>query len=1355
MSTFSDLEDSILRTYNSQDLESLEDVSLDLEERDKIVSMVSSSNSSELNVDYSEFKNHIFFDSAYASVNFAASRIIESYPLDGELKDKTAWFDVNSGFENWFFENWPKQQGYVHLTSASNYLKVYDYEGVLNYNSGGRSGNFLVESVISPHPNLSANQIYPIVNFLGTGSADHGFSLFLQKEFSKKNLFLKFVNASGENIISASFDSNISSSCHVAAQVDQNNISLFVDGKIVKQTAILFSGTSNFSNNLTVGYFKSGSVEHFYSGSIDEVRVWCKDRSSDLISKNSARTIHANHSGGLKLYWKFNQSQEYGNKILDYSGNSLHGFITGSSPSVSSVLVTGTLGSWFKDSGDVIFNLQNSRVDSFLNTQRVSASNYDDSNANMIFNLVPGYFTEGDDTEYQQLFLLLTARHYDKFKLYIDHLSNVTRLTSDEFNGPPANLLDLAAQNYGIDIGGVFSNASPLQYFYGEEVNSTSGSIDSTIKSIRETLKRNVLANLSYIIKTKSTRQSIKAAISALGLDENVVSISEYTDFSGGIKTTYIPRTVETRVANFQTSSLIHVDSSAYNPISASTHQFRVLFNTASMHVSQSLFTAYRTDDFVFGARVERSNLTSSVAKFRLIAKNSVGGLIEATSSIEAFNNKWLNFSLMRDPTQNKISYRITSADRSGLLFSQSNSASLNLLTESATRITLGSSGSNYFSGAMHQYRAWNSFIPSDENIDRWGLDWENTEVDDIQRDIGKLVIHLKLNDFTASATGGGQIHNYVTALSGNSYSGFTTSSLSNFPGKFLDRFESSTSYDLSVDNDKIRIRDGSNFSSNDKNFDIPFISINFSPINSLNREIFKWIGDISKLSNILGETTNQYRDTNSKLNSIKSVFFKEKVSSKIDYDKFADIIKWFDDNFAHLLSQLVPLDIIPSISSYVIEPHLLELNTVKKSIASSNLNRNLNLQATISTSPSLTASSLSTELSLADPGRFGAFVSSSGEMSEDIYFTYATSSEGLNYSNVVGRRIVDISLRDDYEKNSPHGYGNGFYTSLITGSNYLKNTLNVNPNFNLSGIYYLGGGPKASYYLSSSQGQPLSDFTGSFAGYQDARWLWMQTTRSGSVSEIIDEEREQWVYDSGIGYGGLWGQLRFRSNKSTVGSPNYPSGSKEFGVRKSFIGESTSVGRVNFSDYITIFNSNELKTIMLWPLSNAFDGVELFFKNGTTDITFKDFSPAASFGQNFDIEGYNTLNIEILGRTNRIGGASNQTDLVFELKFQFFSKETPGVYGFENSMSSSIASGQFTTEMLETKYVMRINDLPKDSLSNFNLTMERSLPKQKFMRVFITPTATEAANLGSFFVSVKGILSNKESSADNISLRN
>lgn len=1354
MSIFEDLEESVLSTYNSSNKQSLNDVSLDLEERDKIIHEITTSVSSKLNVDYSDFANHIFFDSAYASVNFAAQRIIESYPIDGELKEKNAWHETNSGFENWFFKEWPKQQGYLFLQSGSNFATTKDFEGILNYNSASRSGKFCVDAVVRPFVNIPNGTIYPIVSFVNTASSDQGFSLFLRNISGEKYLFFKVSNAAGTNLISASFDSYISSSSPVSAKLTHLSMSIFVNGESVKEDRLVHSGTTTFGFDFSVGHMKSGSAAHFYSGSIDDVRFWNNDRSDDLVVKNSKRTVYANHSGGLRLYWKFNQPAEYGTKIVDYSGYGLHGQLTGTQYSFSTNLVSGTLGSWFFDSGDPILSLNNSRVEDFLDVQRTSGSTYDDSNQNMIFNLVPSHFTEMENSEYQQYFLLLTARHYDRIKLYIDHLSNITKITNEKYNGPPENLLDLAGKHHGIDIGDIFAGADPLQFYFGENINSVTGSLDVPLKEIRETIKRNVLGNLSYILKSRSTRQSVKAALSALGLDENVISFVEYTDFSGGIKTTYTPRTIESRVANFLTSSNIYISSSAYTTSSVNVHQVRTLFFTGSPHVSQSVLSFHSASSLLLGLSVERDNLSSSFGKIRLQARSGSGALVSISSSAEIFNNKWVNFTIKRDQASNLISLRATSADRSGILFTSSAQQNFVLNAGSVDSIQLGTSGTNYFSGFMNEYRAWQGYNPTDLMLDRWGLDWTSTEVESVLTDITKLKHHLKLNDFTSSTTGGGPIHDYITSASGSSYLGFSTSSVVAFPGKYIDINESLTSYDLTVDNDKIRIRSGSAFSISDRNIDVPFVSLNFSPINSLNKEIFKWIGDISKLSNVIGDPLNQYRETNANLDAIRGMFFRQKVSSKIDYEKFSELIQWFDSNFGQLISQLIPVDIASSISSFVIEPHLLEINSLKKTAASNNATKNLNLDASISILPVLTASSATTELSLADPGRFGAFVSASGEVSKDVYFSYFTSSEGLNYANRLERGILTNVIKNNYENDAPRGYGNGNYSLIITGSNYLKNTLNIDSAFMVSGVYYIDGGAKGTNYLSSSTGQPMSPFTGVMNGYQDARWLWMQTSTSGSVSQIINEESEQFVYDHGIGYGGMWGQLRFRSNKSTIGVPQYPSGSKEFGTRRGFIGESTVVGKIKNSEYISVFSRDGLKTTMLWPINNPFDGVEIYC-TGAAPTFFANGSTAASFGQVIDIENFRTLNVEILGRTNNIGGGNNDPKIIFEIKFQFFSRELPGDYGFETVMSSShaAAADAFYNNMMPVVYRFSTDQLPRRTLSNFNLSFERSLPKQKFMRVWISPTMATADNYGSFFVLVKGILSGEERTKDDLSI--
>jgi hypothetical protein len=1367
---FDDLEEDVLRTTDHSSKESFADMGLDEEERDKIINSVSGTiNVSDLNVDYSDFANHIFFGSAYAASNFALSRIIRDYPTDGELKEKNEWRRRNTGYENWFFDNFPKRQGYLQATSGTaavsgSWATVADYEGKLALNSGTLLSSFTVESIVRIDPNFDGSQ--PIV----VARNDNGLEsvyFYLRKESGLKNLVLNLVNINllDVNEITASFDGYVSQSNHIAATYNNTTkqAKLFVNGEVVGSSTFVGASTGVLDiRHVDVGFYDgtaAGSGKLYSTASIDDVRIWNQQRPDTLIKRNYYRTIHANHSGGLKLYWKFNEPVEYGNKIIDYSGNALHGYLTGNW-SLSQNIQSGTLGGWFKDAGDPVLALANSSSNAFIETQRNSGSLFDDENPSMIFNLVPAKFVEDEDTEYQQLFLLLTARHFDRLKLYIQHLSNISKISSGKYNGPPSNLLDLTAQHYGFDIGGIFAGADPLQYFFGEEVYA-SGSLDSSIEHIKNTIKRNVLRNLTYILKSKSTQESIKSTLRAVGLNDNVVTISEYTDFSGGVQTTFTPKTVERRIAHFTTSSNIHASSSSGMGISDTNHlwQVRVLFNTGSSYLTQSLFsmTSGTADEFMYNVSAIRENTTSSYAHLRFTSLTT-----ESTSSLlPIWSKNWNNFSFHYLPMSSRVDYFVSSMDRTGLSFTHSSSAVARpVLTTEPHWVVLGTSGSTYFDGHMHEFRkwsdpasTWNELIP---RLNRWGLDWELLELTNPLNDYEKLKCHLKLDDFTGSVDGGGPIHDYVHGLSGSSYVGFSSSAEFNFPGKYIDKFDISHTYDLNVDNDKIRIRSGSDFTENDYNYDIPFVSIDFSPITALNKEIMKWFGSLEKIVQITNDPIYQYRNTNAHLDALRSSFFRNRVNDKIDYAAFVNLIRWFDSNFTYLLSQLIPLDMGYSISNYVIEPHILEYNKVKKFASIGSAGKTNNLEATITVSPTVTADGTGNNLGLADPGRYGAFVSASAEVTEDVYLRYNSSSAGINYENYFARKVVDAVLRDDIEKNAPDGYGNGFYVETITGSDYLKNTLNVNSEFAVSGIYYAGAGNLNTNFLSSSHGRPSTPWTGSFNGYQDARWLWMGPVSGSPETLDLLNYTTNYMINFGIGYGGMWGQL-VRSNKSFRGYPLRPASLSD--MPSQYIGGvegPTAYGLklpIFRRDVIEYFNEDDLKTVIFWPTLNSFDGVEV--GGNAPTLKFTDGTTAVGLGEVINIEGYDTVNIEILGRTNpMIVGADFIVNV--EMKFQFFSTDTPGDFGYETALSASRANAtsDYSLTNIPVVYNLTTETLPSAKPVSFQLSMERSLPKQRYMRVWVKPTLETVSSQGGLKLLFKAVLSNKQRTVDELPIR-
>ncbi len=1328
--------EELLQEFASSKKESLDDFTHDSEEADKVEFEVSQSfQSVTLRVDYSNFANHIFFGGAFPSVYLATNRVISSdegvgFPWNGELKDKNEWHRINSGFENWFFDNYPKQQGYAFFNSASNksWVEVVDNEQKLLSNTS----SVLLEFALKAYENVPVNQtIVSYTDPLLSGGVRVSLS-------SSKELVFSIHSGGINSYVSASFGSYISSSNFVSCLYDYDAQigSIYINGEVVQSASVgSFSSIKEQRQKFLIGAHSSsvGVVDHF-SGAVDDVRYWLGKRSPTLIKRNFYRAINANHSGGLKLYFKFNEPSEATFNIPDYSGNNLYGIFTGAF-AVATNKVSGTLGSWFKDSGDPIFFTNNSRVDTFLTDLQTSASLYDKENRNNIFNLVPSFFINEEGNEETQMFLLLLARHYDRLKLYIQQLSNVLFSNESEFNNAPDELLNLVAKNYGIDLGGVYESAGPLEYFFGEDVLTT-GSLDTPIKAIRNQLRRNLVNNLSYVLKAKSTKEALEASLRSLGLDDNIVSISEYSTLSGGIQTTFAPKTIERRVAHFQTGSTISLTNSIYNAPNTgqpNTYEVRVLFNTGSAYLTSSILTFQSSSKAPFSQLyVERENLTSSYGVAKLFNTGATGVLI-SSSLLPLYNNQWTSFVVVRDPTTPGLdtTLRVLSYDRDDLLFHFSGNASAVGDTAkppiSDTFIFLGTTSSQYFDGYMQEFRAWNRALSSNEAVYH-ARDFESLALDDFNTDINSLVSYLKLNDFTGSSTGRGEIHDYVSTLSGSGYNGFSSSALYNFPGKFLNKLEQSYSYDFAINNDKVRVREGDDIDKNNLVKDIPYISVDFSPSISLNKEIVKWFGDLQKFNNIIGQPYNKYRDEIDALNQYRYNFFANKIGKKTNFESYLNLIKWFDSNFSFFLGQLIPLDIISSLSNFVIEPHVLEYNKIQHIFPLLQNERGTTIEGSASVSAGVlaTAPGSSIALQILDPGRFGSAISASAKIGADAVINYTGSLSGValgvNFANRTVRSTIDGFMSGNLFQTAAPGYGNGFVSFTITGSQdeYYRQVLNVNPYFNISGVHYPPEDNLESTYLTSAfKPTNTSTVTGSFNGITDQRWQW---SVAPTTSFLIPPK-----FDVGIGYGGGWGQLYGINGKSlNVGNfqSNFNTGPNGVGLltTKRFSAISPVV------DYGE--GTDERRVYIAWPTLNDYDGSYIFNGNaGATGTGSLDKLgvPASRFGDVISIEGYKFLTFDIVG--NKIADSlvdNTPFKVRFDVRFQFFNTDKPSPNSFETIQSSSLDStGGYTTQMVPVQW--RLETVPMSFATangrphSFNLNFERDLPDKKYMAVHIT----------------------------------
>ena len=102
----------------------------------------------QLNVDWSRFENHTFFNSAEAKVNVAFDSIINTYPFDGTKEELERFFDRLTGFERYIFDLFPKNVGSLNFFGAvaeGTYIAINDRAGAMFPSLTQKRGNVVLD----------------------------------------------------------------------------------------------------------------------------------------------------------------------------------------------------------------------------------------------------------------------------------------------------------------------------------------------------------------------------------------------------------------------------------------------------------------------------------------------------------------------------------------------------------------------------------------------------------------------------------------------------------------------------------------------------------------------------------------------------------------------------------------------------------------------------------------------------------------------------------------------------------------------------------------------------------------------------------------------------------------------------------------------------------------------------------------------------------------------------------------------------------------------------------------------------------------------------------------------------------
>lgn len=537
----------------------------------------------QLNIDWSDFSNHTFFNSAQVKVNVAFDRIQNSYPFDGTNKEVETFLDALTGYEKYVLDNYPKNKGYLFFSGTNGtegfggtYITVKDMAGAAFPNLSRKHN---AETIINPGdssmtveywlyaPSISSsNQV-----IVDKHSGSMGFMITLENTGSVASGSTTFRLVSGSITDNISVDFDKGAWNHFAWVWNRTpgvyTVSSFVNGifKASSSMPIEF-GTFSAKNDMLIGSGSSlgdFSPTSTLSGALDEFRIWHSIRDLSDIRENMEKIVYS--SEDLKLYYKLNEpSGSNSNLVIDASSNSLHGKLSTAGVSLgvrqfatSSIAGESPMTYELLDQCPILFPTQPDVVDYRLELL-VSGSSFDKVNPNIITRLIPKHYLlegqiedaleteEGDivsalstgvdprttklgATQVLLLLLYTWAKFFDEMKLYTQAFSDINFVDYDIEDTVPDQFLQRLARSQGIELPPLFVGSSVGQFINANNIQGNISKNNLTLQYIQNQIWRRILVNLRDIVSSKGTAHGVKTFIRSVGIDpDNNFRIREY-----------------------------------------------------------------------------------------------------------------------------------------------------------------------------------------------------------------------------------------------------------------------------------------------------------------------------------------------------------------------------------------------------------------------------------------------------------------------------------------------------------------------------------------------------------------------------------------------------------------------------------------------------------------------------------------------------------------------------------------------------------------------------------------------------------------------------------------------------------
>lgn len=826
---------------------------------------------------------------------------------------------MHLGYENYVYnERWPKFVGYANFNTGT-FLTASDTDNNLFLGSSSLYVSFWA------NPREQSGTVTALSVASSSGGNTYGYQVI---RLSNTSFRFALYSASTTYTLDVPMITGTFSNYAFIYDKPAATISGYRNGTKVSMSSSVALGPIEY-NAASVNI---GNINSF----IDEVRVM--HTASELFhQKNYNKSVDS--ESYVKLKYSFNEgivgTGSIDSVVIDYSPSAIHGRIMNYTASFNKF--SGS--AMNNEVGDPILYNFHSSVIAFTSSMLQSASYYDDSNNNFIFNQIGEYLIREDDKQSGLLksFALAMGRYFDDIKLYVDQFENIKTTNYQNLDETPDLFLNNLKKYFGWKVTEHFNDANPLEFFFGENILA-SGSLQIPLLEIRNQFWRRILNNLPYLYSTKGKRNNLDSFFNILGLNQANIHLKEYGYVPGG-------SLVEQRIHKSKPIPVLGITgslSSSYikvpSLISSTMAQYTVESWVQLPNVSASFsanftrgsiwqFTDATQVSGAFSLLWDRDSTTSTTGRLILTSSN---GHFLSSSGLTIFNGDWVYIAAGRN-NANAAFIEVKTIDNDVIDFSASFTSSFAIsgaFTGSNYDFIIGAnSGSiqrNFTKGYFQEFRVWNRALSSSE-MNAHALHFENVGIQDLLETPHPLLGHWPLIENVSSSINGTIVPVMDFSRRNRIGTGSDFPILNNPYKKFLQEYNYiSPGIDLKWTENKIRIRNKSFLKKSEIANDTNEVALEFNLVDALNEDIMKIFSTFDILNNTIGSPINKYREDYSDLEGIRRKYF-ERLGDSLNFNSFFNLFKWFDKKISESIRQLLPTRVKFIGGEQVVESHFLE----------------------------------------------------------------------------------------------------------------------------------------------------------------------------------------------------------------------------------------------------------------------------------------------------------------------------------------------------------------------------------------------------------------------------------------------